>query len=181
MMPGPLTYWLEQLVIIIALTACILLLPLLPARHFISHYWPGLIEELIVEGPDGPDRLLLPVGYELATELTLVARSRPRSLVTVEMLDGELVHGFPIGIRRPDADGLEYASRMEQLLSEGRLVLQLADESALEIDSDLVRRVYRTNQLSLLDRVHTTVMRMIESGDSKSADMIDIVVPEQRD
>ena len=182
MTPGPLTYWLEQFIIIIALSAVILLLPLLPARHFVSQYWPGSIDELIVIGPDGSDRVLMPArrfsrhdGHYQA-----VARSRPLSLVAVETVDGELIHAFPIGTRRAESGELIFASRSQLQDSEGKLVLQLADESQLEIDRASIRRVFAPNQLTLAERVQLTVVRIVEAwGASEGANIVEAAMPEQ--
>ncbi|TVQ36020.1 MAG: hypothetical protein EA370_08640 [Wenzhouxiangella sp.] len=181
MTPGPLTYWLEQLVIIMVLLALSLLLPLLPARHFIAHYWPVAVDELIIVGENGPERLLVPA-REVEIDWSLVARSRPSSVVTIETTTGELVHGFPIGVRQLEDSGLVFASRIDLSAIPGHLVMQLADESHLEINQESIRRAFHANQMNLSQRVRLTILRMSEAwrvGRSERADFVDGVMTKQ--
>lgn len=111
-----------------------------------------------------------------------VARSKPRSLVAVETIDGESIYAFPIGTRRPESDELHFASRFQFQDTEGMLVLQMADESRLEIDSAVVRRIYAPNQLTLAQRVQLTVVRISEARwRSEGADSVQAAMPEQGD
>ncbi|MCH8478073.1 MAG: hypothetical protein LAT56_09020 [Wenzhouxiangella sp.] len=179
MTSGPLTYWLEQLVLIMLLVGVILLLPLLPARAFFSVYWPHPGEELILRDGDQALRKLLPVGAGENPAWDVVARSRPHSVVSIETRGGDVVHAYLIGRREQDNE-LDPASDNDT--GPSVLLIQLADDSRLELEIAAVHRLMHSNRLKLVERARMTGARLIEAWSqrpSESAAEVDAIEPEQ--
>ncbi|MCC5863490.1 MAG: hypothetical protein JJU31_00020 [Wenzhouxiangella sp.] len=179
MTSGPLTYWLEQLVLIMLLVGVILLLPLLPARAFFSVYWPHPVEELILRDGDQALRKLLPVGAGENPAWDVVARSRPHSVVSIETRGGDVVHAYLIGRREQDNE-LDPASDNDT--GPSVLLIQLADDSRLELEIAAVHRLMHSNRLKLVERARMTGARLIEAWSqrpSESAAEVDAIEPEQ--
>lgn len=179
MTSGPLTYWLEQLVLIMLLIGVILLLPLLPARAFFSVYWPHPVEELILRDGDVALRKLLPVGASEDPAWDVVARSRPHSVVSIETRAGNVVHAYLIGRREHD-DAPDPASDADA--RPNLLLIQLADDSRMELEAAAVRRLVHSNRLRLVERARMTGARLLEAWSqrpSERAAEVDSVEPEQ--
>jgi hypothetical protein len=81
----------------------VVLLGVLPARPLVSAVWPGPIEELVL--PDGRWRLE-PVSWQssFSRNNALRARTRPYSVIEVQLHDGSRERGYLIS-QNPGADG----------------------------------------------------------------------------
>jgi len=99
-MPSPVTYWLQQILAVIALTGGILLLSLLPARDLLGPLWPDTVDELLIapSGASQATRLFTESASHAAEAEPVLARTRPLSLSVVELSDRSRLRGFPVGL-----------------------------------------------------------------------------------
>lgn len=132
MLPSPETRWFRSAIAALLLTAAIPGLLVFPSRHALTEVWPGRVEELILA--DGSSHFSPSGRGDAAPEV--VARSHPHSLVTLELDDGGVVHGFVLAGKAHGED--------EVLISDGR--------AEQRIDSSRILRAYPPNAMSPLDR-----------------------------
>lgn len=171
MMPSPVTYWLQQIVMAILLLGVILLLVLSPARHVLAPLWPAAVDELILPGKtDQAERVLLLAGPAYRSgQPAAIVRSRPRSVVAMERRGEPPSFGYLAGYR--DEPGAPLQSRLPDELQVPRvelplddsriLVMVLADEQLVEMPADELVALYRPNQLSPTDRIGLLTHRVI--------------------
>jgi hypothetical protein len=169
MMPSPVTYWLQQIVISIVLLVTILLLPLAGARLVLAPLWPHAMDEIVIVS--GDDRsglpLFVPPGYQPSLEQIVLAQDRPHHLVTVESLHRPLVHGFPVGLREYEGSAmiapLEAPGSILALPPDHEwLVLSLADGELLELPVAEIIRAYLPNRLTLFERAGIVWQRVVQ-------------------
>jgi ABC-type phosphate transport system auxiliary subunit len=169
MMPSPVTYWLQQIIIVIALLAAILLLILFPARHVLLILWPWPVEEqvMVTEEQGAGRRDFVPILSPRVDDGVLVARDRPFSLLAIERPNQPLLFAFLVGLR--DEPGATLAGQLpaslrpplvQAPLEAGILVVMLADEDHRELPTEDVVRLYRPNQLGLTDRSAILLRRL---------------------
>lgn len=191
-------YWLSKSAQMIILLLAMTLLLLVPARHVLAPLWPWPVEELIIAEPTSDDaRREFVVAQPGDRNLPpLVSQDRPIMLVTIETVDGEFIHGFLVGARpEPDAELMEAVPSwlFDHHLSLPQpanvvLVVMRADESRTELPLGDIHRLYRPNQLSLLERILLTGQRMVETWrmpgwelskrvDSEGGHLVDMIGP----
>lgn len=115
----------------------------LPARHALTEVWPERVEELILA--DG-SRVFSPPAQIVPAVEPVVARSHPLSLLTLELDDGVVVHGFVLS---GSIDGED-----ELIIDDGAATQQ--------IDAARIRRAYRPNALTAGERLQLTLGRLRE-------------------
>jgi hypothetical protein len=169
MMPSPVTYWLQQIVISIVLFVAILLLPLAGARLVLAPLWPHTMDEIVIVSGDARSGLpfFVPPGYQPSPEQIVVAQDRPHHLVTVERLHQPLVHGFQVGLREHGGGAmlapLEASDAVLELPPDQEwLVLSLADGELLEMPVTEIVRVYLPNRLTLFERAGIVWQRVVQ-------------------
>jgi ABC-type phosphate transport system auxiliary subunit len=170
MMPSPLTYWLQQIVIVICLLASILLLTLTPARLVLAPLWPWPVEEVVVVAEDGRSgkRIFVQVDTRSEPRIKDVARDRPLTLVAVERPDRPILYGFVAGIRpEPGAELLAMTTaelgrpRVDWAMPEQAvLVLINADETSTEVPLADIVHLYPPNRMSMQDRIELVWKRL---------------------
>ncbi len=166
-------HWLSKSFLMVVLLVVIALLLLVPARHVLLPQWPWPVEERIMAEPvsNGVYRKFVAVHPDDRDERSMIARDRPITLAAVEKDGGETVHGFVVGVR-PEA-GAELMDRVPAWLfdlepdgsrpANAVFVMMLSDESISEFTLGEVVRIYRPNQLSLVERIVLTGQRIAES------------------
>lgn len=170
MMPSPVTYWLQQVLTASLLLVTILLLPLVPARHVLLPLWPTSVEEVLVSVPQRTDaeRRFVAAGWSTGDPVTEVARNRPLHLAIVELSDGRKLAGFPVGTRVDPEAGLDvplpqalmavWVERPDADAAE--LILLDANQQILPLPMSQIVRIYRPNQLSLVQRAAIAARRL---------------------
>ncbi len=169
-MPSPVTYWLQQVLTASLLLVTILLLPLVPARHVLQPLWPTNVEEVLVSVPQRTDaeRRFVAAGRSAWDPAAEVARNRPLHLAIVELSDGRKLTGFPVGTRVDPEAGLDvplpqalmavWVERPDTDAAE--LILLDANQQIMPLPMSQVVRIYRPNQLSLVQRAAITARRL---------------------
>ncbi len=171
MMPSPVTYWLQKIAATCLLLASILLLPLIPARHVLLPLWPNFVEEVLINVSDQASaaRHFVPAGVQEWDPSAEIARSRPFHLVVVQLSDGRELSGFPVGTRTgpqadldiplPPAMMAMWVEKPEAIASE--LILLDAGQQIVSLPMSEIVRLYRPNQLSLVQRAAMTAKRLM--------------------
>ncbi len=172
MMPT-VTDWFSKLGQALVLLMLLALLLFAPARHVLMPLWPWPVEEwIIAETTSDEARREFVVARPGAREQqALISRDRPIMLVSIETNDGEFVRGFLVGARsEPDAALMEGIPswlfdqwRSPLHPANAVLVVMRADESRTELMLGEIHRLYRPNQISLIERVLLTGQRVVES------------------
>ena len=136
----------RRLATAILLFGPIVLVALLPLRPLLIAVWPVPVEELVTE--DG-DWLLIPIiGDQTGPDNTVVkARTRPLSLIELETVNGERVHGYLI-------------DRMALASDEEALTIQTGPEELRVIPSSELALLLYPNDMSLADRLKTALGRI---------------------
>ncbi len=172
MMPAFVKAVLRKLSAGLALFVLIALLLAWPARHVLEPLWPGPVEELLylaAEGEAGRD--LVPVRRAAPSRTgPVLARSRPLSLVRVEMTDGGWRHGYLLGVSSADDLSLhdDVPEPLQQAVAEVRegdydmLVLAGADGKRVGIPVLEVQRLVYPNRLAVLERVQLAWQRFAD-------------------
>jgi ABC-type phosphate transport system auxiliary subunit len=170
MMPSPVTYWLQQIVMAIILIGLIVLLTLWPARHVLKPLWPPPVDEYILSAEaDRGERLMLSVGAAgLPERNSAIARSRPHHVVVLERRDEAPLLGFIAGYREtPDAplsgqlpEALKPARVELPLHADWILVVNPGEDALIELPVAELVAFYRPNQLSLSERLSLMVSRV---------------------
>lgn len=156
-LPSFVLRWLGTAAVLLALIA---FLVALPARHVLLPAWPERVEEVLAEaGPGRVERVFVPAGAAVPIDSAVVARSRPIELWRIEGDSGEVTHAWLAGLR--DAEG-ELMPKLpawsEHVRSDGplsagqRLVVIAADYEKIEIDAAGLRRMFRPNAMSTVQR-----------------------------
>lgn len=143
-----------------ALLAVIVLGLALPARQVLLPAWPDRVDEVLTEsGPGRIERRLLPAESAAAGDSFVVARSRPITLWRLETGAGEVSHAWLAGVRDGDGQLLPAlpawldAVRLDgPLPGEVSLVVITAAWEQDEIEGARIARMYRPNDLSLVQR-----------------------------
>lgn len=167
------THWLLRIALSLVLLVVTMLLLLLPARHVLMPLWPWQVDELLVAraSSDTARRDFVTVQPGEGVPNGVISRDRPIMLVAIERPGDEVIHGFLVGVRpEPDAGLLD---KIPSWLLERRLispepsnlvvVVMRADESRTELSLGQIHRMYRPNQLSLLERALLTGQRLVEA------------------
>ena len=157
----------------IILCSLIVLLVSFPARHELLPLWPAAVDEYILAAESEPDeRVLLQSSSEQSPpRQSVVAHSRPRSVVALHLVDEGIRFGFLAGYRVA-ADGplkpvlpepLQLARVELPLQSDWVLVILAPDDQLLELQADNLVAFYRPNQLSLSERFGLLLSRVATS------------------
>lgn len=141
MLPSPDTRWFRSPIVALLLATAVPALLVLPARHALIEVWPGRVEEWVLA--DGSRVFSPPEQIAPAVE-QVVARSRPLSLLTFELDDGEAVQGFVLS-------GSIHAE--DDLIIDDGVATQ-------QIDTARIRRAYRPNALTAGERLQLTLDRL---------------------
>lgn len=145
MLPSPPLPLLRRLVLFVGLVLLLVLAAAFPARPALLNAWPFPVEEVVL--PNG-EWILQPIGTPFAdpTRSPGRARTRPRSLAAVELVDGSVHYGFVL--ERP-ADG------------EGYLLIQVEPDRQLRLTKSEVEEISRPNALTPAQRALRTMMRLL--------------------
>ena len=157
----------------IILISVIVLLVSFPARHELLPLWPAAVKEYILaaEGEPGERVLLQSNAEQRPPRQTVVAHSRPLSVVALHVVDEGVSFGFLAGYRA-SADGplepvlpepLRLARVELPLQSDWVLVMLAADDQLLEMPAESLMAFYRPNQLSLYERFGLLLSRVATS------------------
>lgn len=144
-----------------------------PARHVLVPLWPGPVEELLylqADGETGRDLVTVRGVSGRSHSRPLLARSRPVSLVKVEMVDGSWRHAYLLGVA--SSDDLSLGDEVPQRLLDPvvdigetdfeTLVLTCADGERFEVPASEVRQLIYPNRLAAIERLRLAWQRLAD-------------------
>ena len=173
MMPAFVKAVLRRFVKGLAFLALIVVLLAWPARHVLEPLWPGQVEELLyLEAGGEAGRILVPAHRASVATHTkpVLARSRPASLVRVELIEGNWHHGYLLGVSSADDQSLRKDIPQELLETVAELhepdydmlVMACADGQRFEMAVSEIRRVIYPNRLVVTQRAQVAWQRFVD-------------------
>jgi hypothetical protein len=173
MMPRLPSTVVRETAIAVSLLIVIVLSLALPARHVLLPAWPERVEEWLIESTPGRiDRRFVPAGQNAAPPPELLTSSRPITLWRIEQEDGAVSHAWLAGVRDPEGvllpglpPWLEGVRLDGPLPGPVELVVIDAGRETRDIGGDAIRRMYRPNGLSHVQRAELWRDRLDERWD----------------